>query len=310
MNSATMNLDLKSTPLYFLLGNHRSGTTWLYQLLAESGHFSVLTAWHVIEWDRISRGDPPPRAELAERMSELGIARRQVDNVVISPGLPEEYCYILANAGKGSALTSANRPLLDAIIARLASEQPGRPVLLKNPWDYGNFLTLAREYPQARFIFLHRHPLRVIHSAIQVTCALWAGRPADEYVLMLSKRYAMWRRNRLASAFFNWLTSGSLGILARMVAFTVTVANRAYAERVPSFPASRWIELKYEDLAARPDQELARILGFVGVEPPAGIQTASRAASGTLRVEVAALGSSLARNLALYYSRMGYGPKP
>ena len=35
----------------FILGLHRSGTTWLSELLARSGGFNILTAEHVILFD-------------------------------------------------------------------------------------------------------------------------------------------------------------------------------------------------------------------------------------------------------------------
>jgi hypothetical protein len=297
-------------PIVFLLGNHRSGTTWLYQLLAQTGCFSVLTAWDVIEWDRVLTGTAPPREELGRRMIEAGITARQVDGVAITPDLPEEYCYILSNAGLGSALTSRNLPLFERLLVHLAAARPDRPILLKNPWDYANFTFLADSFPEARFLFLHRHPLKVTHSSVAVTCALWGGRPADPYVLMLSRRYARWRRSRISSAFFHWLTTGSTRLFSRSVAFGVSAANKGYVARLPALPGRRWAELRYEDLAARPDEELSRIVSFLGVEPLSGIQTPSRPASSGLRPEVEALAASLHRSMPEYYARMSYGERP
>ena len=78
-------------PLTFILGNHRSGTTWLYQLLAETGRFSVLTAYHVITWGQ----EDATEEGLATQLAAQGITARTGDGVAVSPSLPEEYCYIL-----------------------------------------------------------------------------------------------------------------------------------------------------------------------------------------------------------------------
>lgn len=127
----------------FLLGNHRSGTTWLYQLLAATGRFGVLTAFHVVEWPRIA----------AARMTALGVRTREVDRVEVTPDLPEEYGYILANAGYPSWLRPRGLPLPEQVIDVVARFAPGRPVLLKNPWDSGNLRTVARLFLQAPYVF-------------------------------------------------------------------------------------------------------------------------------------------------------------
>lgn len=44
-------MSLPESAPVFILGLHRSGTTILYEMLASTGAFDVLTAWHVIEFD-------------------------------------------------------------------------------------------------------------------------------------------------------------------------------------------------------------------------------------------------------------------
>jgi LPS sulfotransferase NodH len=41
----------------FIMGNHRSGTTWLHLLLAETGCFAYVTAFHVIASSTLN-GEP------------------------------------------------------------------------------------------------------------------------------------------------------------------------------------------------------------------------------------------------------------
>jgi hypothetical protein len=56
----------------FIMGNHRSGTAWLHELLAETGCFAYVSAFHVIAYDTLDR-EPPDVAHLAN--TELRQAR-------------------------------------------------------------------------------------------------------------------------------------------------------------------------------------------------------------------------------------------
>jgi hypothetical protein len=41
-----------------------------------------------------------------------------------------------------------------------------KPILLKNPYDFPNFLYIKRVFPNARFVFIHRNPLKTISSTL------------------------------------------------------------------------------------------------------------------------------------------------
>ncbi|NJN19548.1 MAG: sulfotransferase, partial [Oscillochloris sp.] len=88
------------TELVFIMGDHRSGTTLLYQLLAATGGFNVVTAYHVINFDQVladhgAGRSAAARCELAARLGALGISDRKLDGVIVSPDLPEEYGFLL-----------------------------------------------------------------------------------------------------------------------------------------------------------------------------------------------------------------------
>jgi len=83
-----------------LLGNHRSGTTLLRLLLAETGCFDYLTVYHILAYDTLPSqpagfADSAAYWALAERFRRLGIHRRAADAVAPSPSAPEEYRFIL-----------------------------------------------------------------------------------------------------------------------------------------------------------------------------------------------------------------------
>lgn len=290
-----------TVPLLFILGNHRSGTTWLYQLLAGTGALTPLTAYHVITWGDASAS----RAQVAAALQDRGISERQLDGVAISPDLPEEYCYILNNEGFSSWSTRASLPLLRAVVSRLREEGQGRPVVLKNPWDYANFELLAREFPEARFVFLHRHPLRVVHSALAVFRVMMEA--PDAYLELLSRRYAALRQRPLRRRFLRWFSQRGLAV--ELFAGGVRASNDYYLSRAGRL-GERAMSLRYEDLCADPGQQLGRILDFLGltgVERPA---VPARPGAGELPPELTRRQGRFNRQMRGYLERMGYGAEP
>ena len=284
-------------PLTFILGNHRSGTTWLYQLLAESERFSVLTAFDVITW---GQAEATPAA-LAARLTAESITARKGDGVAVSPSLPEEYGYILNNAGYKSWLTPASLGLFAEILTAL---DDGRPILLKNPWDYAHFPFLAQAFPRARFVFIHRHPFRVIQSAVGVFRAIWSER--DGYVDLLSQRYRRLWGNPLTRLLFRWLGTGALALDVRSVISGVHRANLNYVEHHVSLPAERRLSVRYEDLCAAPQEQLQRIFDFLelGALPP--LKTPPRPRHTPLMPELVLRTGRISSRMADYFALMGY----
>src|ERR1700733_3021645 len=159
----------------FIMGPHRSGTTLLHQLMIETGCFDYLSAFHIIKYDSLPSEpcDPatsPAYREGCDTFERLGLTRRVIDDVKICPRAPEEYGLVLDNAGTGARITRKNLALFRDLCSRLRT-QPGRDLVLKNPWDCANFLQIKDLIPEARFIFIHRHPERIIHSNLNATRA-------------------------------------------------------------------------------------------------------------------------------------------
>src|SRR5262245_49566598 len=89
-----------SFQLLFIMGDHRSGTTMLYQGLAATAEFTPVTAYHVIRYDHILSDHVAGRtarakAALQESFVERGLVDRIIDNVPVTPDLPEEYGFAI-----------------------------------------------------------------------------------------------------------------------------------------------------------------------------------------------------------------------
>jgi hypothetical protein len=300
----------------FIMGAHRSGTTWLQQLLVETGCFDYVSAFHVICYDRLPRepmkaADTPAYRELVETFARLGVDTRDVDDVRATPDLAEEYGFILHNAGTGFGLTRANLPLFHQICRRIRTSAQPRPIVLKNPWDAGNFLFVKRVIPDARFLFIHRHPQRVIHSALSSARILLASRNA--YTALLSRHYdrlfgaELWYRARLA--LHRLSVSRHLGIGVRHLTAAVSATNLYFFQNVARLPRGDYLSLRYEDLCERPVELLGRVFEFVGGIDPArasALRTPAKPRRGDVMPEVKWYSRVIAQKTAAYRAMHGY----
>jgi len=299
----------------FIMGAHRSGTTWLQQLLVETGRFDYVSAYHVICYDRLTdeprrAADSPAYRELCERFERLGVDTRDVDSVRATPDLAEEYGFILHNAGTGFGLSRENLPLFYQICQRIRATNEPRPIVLKNPWDAGNFLLVKRAIPRAKFLFIHRHPQRVIHSGLSSARILLASRNA--YTAMLSRHYDRLFGPELAFrarlAMHRASVSEHLGIGVRHVTARVAATNRYFVKNVGRLPGTDYLSLRYEDLCDRPVDVLGRVFDFVGIDPSlaGSMRTPARPRRGQVLPEVQAYWRVIAQKTSAYRKMLGY----
>lgn len=248
----------------FLLGLHRSGTSLLYKLLAETRGFNVVTAYHLIHYDelmhnRVSGREPVVKEHLNRQLYEHGQHTRQLDTLRVSADFPEEYSFALARRTLYRHLSARNLPLLRELAGKIQFlSGPDKPLLLKNPFDFANFLYLKRTFPHAKFLFIHRHPLRVISSAVRAMEVL-LERP-NVYTSLLSAVYRrFWQYPHLTRMVKTVFRPDS----ARTVLLLTCHAARAlayYRTHIGALPATDYVTVRYEDLCASPQQHIATLL--------------------------------------------------
>ena len=256
----------------FIMGPHRSGTTILYKLLADTGQFNVTTAYHILNRHRLSELSAPAaaaaaRAELAALLEARGLKDRDFDAVPVTPDIPEEYAYALDHQGRRPMLDRANLPgFLSFCRAAQAVQDPTRPLLLKNPFDAANFLFIARAFPRARFVFVHRHPAEVISSQIRAIRSILEQR--NDYVALVSGRYRRLVERPLMMGLARRLYSDRWPLLVLQVSRNIARVNRYYVEHRGMLEDAVACDVSYPELCAGPAGVLARILASLGLPPP------------------------------------------
>jgi len=253
--------------LVFILGPHRSGTTLLYEMMAAGGSFNIVTARHVIHFDELRRstnGRGPDRQRLRERFDRLGISSRQVDRVGATPDTPEEYGFLLDNAGGGVSLTMRNFPLFQRICETVQGNHGlDRPLLLKNPWDFGHGDTIRTLLPDCRFVYIHRNPLHVLSSLYRFVTEAVAHPSA--YLSLLSDRYRLFVESEFPLRAARLVCGRGPRWLAKAMIYHTARLASGYLRSISKFPSEARIDIHYETLCSSPNATMSAILAHAGV---------------------------------------------
>jgi len=200
----------------------------------------------------------------------------------VGADFPEEYRFILTSFDISFSMRSRRRidevfaphltpQTLDRFIELCRKKQflDGRdqPLVLKNPADYYfNFLSVHRMLPNARFIFIHRHPLEVLNSYLLSFGALIEKKSG--YWSMLDggyrKIFGALPVQRIMAAL-----SMRTGWYAHLVLQRLIDSFRYYLENIARIPQDQAVVLRYEDLCLDPQGCLDRIGARLGlpIEP-------------------------------------------
>ena len=183
------------TPPIVVIGQARTGTTILHDLLAQDPASRVPLAWEV------DVPVPPPRTATYEsdpRIAEVGAVQEMVDLVIpgfrsmhpVGPQLAQECVRITGSAFRSMIfptqyrVPSYARWLLHeadmapayrwhrAYLQHLQSEHPGERWVLKSPGHIWCLEALLAEYPDALLVQTHRDPLRIIASVSSLMALL------------------------------------------------------------------------------------------------------------------------------------------
>ncbi len=244
----------------FIVGHWRSGTTHLYSLLARSPEFAYVPPLAVgMPWDFLTLG-----AALRPILERALPADRFIDRMAVDPDSPQEDEIALASMqtlsyyhgiyfphrfsehfkagiffdGCDEGQISDWQAMARLFLGKVALQQPGRRLLIKNP-VYTTRIDMLREmWPNARFIHIHRNPYIVFRStrnfyrALFRELALQASDKVDLDTVILEAYPRMMQRLDHDSA---------------------------------RLPQAHYVELSFDELEARPLETAERIYDALGL---------------------------------------------
>jgi hypothetical protein len=241
-------------PPIFILGHWRSGTTYLHYLLAQDPAFGYITTFQTIVPDFALVGERIIKPLIARGMP----ATRIIDNMTISLDGPQEDEYAIAGASPYSLYHGWSFPrrardylaqyvlfenVLPSIVARWqelylttlrkATLKAGnRRLILKSPVNTARLRLMLALFPNAQFIHIYRNPYVVFLSM----------RRMYQKLLAISQLQAI-SRERMEED---------------ILLFYQVIMQKYLAER-ELIPPGNLVEIRYEDLAAQPIDEVRRV---------------------------------------------------
>jgi hypothetical protein len=271
--------------LVFIMGCHRSGTSMLYHLLAYTGACEYISAYDIVKYDELVRNRVEGREERVKTELDAAIRvekNRGVDNLPVGVEFPEEYRFLLApkvspwvwsirerveRLSFAPHLTLATRDrFLEICRKKQFLGGSDKPLVLKDPNDfYFNFEEIHRMFPQAKMIFIHRHPLHILNSYVAGFGAIVESRNA--YAAAIDPKYRDLFRSPLRRKLLQKAFRGEQ--LPHFVASGLARSYEYYLEKIKLLPQETFLTLRYEDLCIAPEKHLLQIGKWlkIGITP-------------------------------------------
>ena len=250
-----------ASPPVVVTGMHRCGTTLLVRLLAGlGGHFGART-------------DPNAEDYFFMRLDEWVMRRAggawdwplPTPAFLRHPRFFDDAAGLLARAVAGP---------------RFREFTGGRP--LAGPWGFKDpravftFPLWARVFPGAKLLVIRRNGVDAAHSLASREAARWRDRPAGDDYLRIRPLMGRWQDALKSTESFE-NSRFSTRCLALADAFALWEEYVAEAEALLARHDGPTLALRYEDLVAEPESQLALAAPFCGLPAePEAIRTAAR----------------------------------
>lgn len=262
----------------FIMGLHRSGTTFLYDSVARCFPVANLSLYHLFYYDRLLRNheegqENRDRQTLNRLFRSLGITDRKLDAVYVDDRMVEEYGWILRNHSFSMKVTASNWHVLDEMCRKLQYVTPGaQAVLLKNPWDTGNARKILQWFPNARFIYITRDPIYILNSQINAAISLLTGSQPFQ-TLLVDNFKTILGRTSLNLVYAGWKVMRGIKmltgnrpfemILRPLTALAVEQQLKQYYQDLEELPPETVYALDYQSFNERPQHHLRELADFL-----------------------------------------------
>ncbi len=261
--------DVDFTPV-FILGLHRSGTSILYKMMRSTGRFNGVTTYHVTHYNELLRNyiqeqQRQAKQDLNELLQEENYQDRGIDNLEMNADLPLEYAFLL---GKNYLFNQLNPDNIDIFVELCKKIQyigdSTRPLLLKNPWDFANFMFIKQQLPEAKFVFIHRNPLAVINSSIRALRVL--VNQETVYSEMISPLASDAVNNPVLSLVGRTLLHPRFPLGLAIVVEHRAAYIRYFLDNIGRLDDDSYVNVRYEDLCSTTEETMASIFDILDMD--------------------------------------------
>jgi hypothetical protein len=254
----------------FILGFHRSGTSILYKMLVETDNFNPITAYHIIKYDQLlynhlKNQEKNVKYAFNKYLKDFGQTDRGIDRLKISADFPEEYRFLFTENNYKPYITIENLHLFIELCKKIQFiSKNNKSLLLKNPFDFPNFVFIKESFPEAKFIFIHRNPINVLNSNIKSINDLFEKK--NLYGTMLITKYKKIVNNPLALNLYRFYLI--LTALSRTVSDIkrMTKISEYYLKNIKTLDKRSYISIRYEDLCSEPEIAMSNLINFLNIK--------------------------------------------
>jgi len=248
----------------FILGMHRSGTSILYKMLSATGNFNPVTAYHLINYNELlynyhQNKEEQAKQELTESLRKNGVSDRGIDRLKVTAEFAEEYGFLLNKKTIQMFITRKNIALFTEMCKKIQFIAGNdKSILLKNPYDFPNFLYIKQVFPNARFVFIHRHPLKTISSTLNAIRTIVNEK--NPYTAQLSKIYEKFYSNPLLLQPLRFILYALPECCVVLLTRITTQATDYYLQNIGKLPKEDYISITYEEFCQHPQETLENIM--------------------------------------------------
>ena len=230
----------------FILGMWRSGTTVLHELVNACGGWTAPQTWQCFQPSTCFLTGPPARGAAVQRPMDQGViaaeSPQEDEFALLLLGEPSIYrglidprrlleCGDMSWSGDGGVLERWQE------FVRGVAAGGGARLLLKSPGHTFRIAKLRELFPQARFIWIGRHPGEVLASNVRMWTAMMGV-------------YALWECPQdTIQKFLRAAVRASSGVLEQCIA---------------QMTREQMLWVDFEALQTDPERVLRQILQFVG----------------------------------------------
>lgn len=301
--------DISFEPI-FIMGLHRSGTSILYKMLGATGHFNTVTAYHILEYDNllynhVNNEEEKGRQNLVSLFKIKGITNRRIDRLQITPDFEQEYVYLFREKKHKNNLNSKNITLFENLCKKIMFiSENKKPVLLKNPDDFPNFLFIKENFPNARFIFIHRDPIEVLSSTMRAWHILLEEK--NPYTALFSKTYKETFNNPflLLATRFYYSSFFPLALLSLIKKSYNGTKN--FLEYINLIDDRSYLSIKYADLCDEPNKIMTNIMNFLKMSTKIDFKDFIKPRKLSITPEVQRMEKYILKRMSEYNKEFGF----
>ena len=303
------NIDFQPV---FILGLHRSGTSILYKMLTATGCFNPVTAYHLIRYNQLlydheNKREESSKKELTKSFKEKGLEDRGIDSLQVTADFAEEHGFLLGQKTFQMYINSKNLSLFTELCKKIQFISGNdKSILLKNPYDFPNFLHIKKVFPNAKFVFIHRHPFKTLSSTIKAIRLLLKNK--NPYTTQLFKTYNKIFENPLLLHTLRFCFSRIPVFGIVLLTNNSSKATKYYLKNIKHLSKQDYIFLTYEDLCKNPQENIEKIMESLDIETYNKIDFTSfiKPRKTQLDPSVRQLRKSIYKSMKEYFKFFGY----